>query len=155
MKSSSAHAALAFVVAICRIPVSLAFVSPVTALSCISNIHGRAASSGATVRNDHAGSASSRPAYSNAAAAAAAGRSGAFRLAAAREDCKSCMEKELLEQELENRVEVDGRETRRAAFDEVCKIRRTCHLPPSLLRTRANGTELCSHGPYWKNGDRI
>lgn len=146
MKASSAHAVLATIVVMCGIPSALAFMSPVTVLSRTSNIHECAARSGTPPiadRNERTGPAWSRP-YFNAAAAAAAGRGGMIRLAAAREDCKSCMEQELLEQELANGVEVEDRETRRAAFNEVCTCMNSFLLTNYCCVRCGQIGELCS-----------
>lgn len=137
MKASSAHAVLGTIVVMCSITSALAFLSPVTVLSHKNSIHQCTARSGtptAADRNGRTGPAWSRPHFH---AAAAGGRGGMIRLAAVREDCKSCMEQELLEQELANGVEVEDRETRRAAFDEVCACMNS-FLLTNLLAVWAN-----------------
>lgn len=108
MKAPSAQAILAVVVAICRRDGALAFLAPTTALTCSRGAHDALAVT----------QPSTRSALSALPGRASAPRGG-VRLAAAREDCKSCMENELLaEEEAAGNIDAAGR---REAFEEVTR----------------------------------
>lgn len=104
MKASHVHAALAAVMATCMAPSGLAFLTPPAALSRSAPL-------------------TARPSNGQGALGTPVGRL-ASRLAAAREDCKSCMEAELLEEE-RKRAAMDAEDggervaARRAALAEV------------------------------------
>lgn len=104
MKASNIHAALAAVLTACVTPTVLAFLPPPAALAPRSPF----------LLTPPSGSGPQAP---SAARAPPAAPRAASCLAAAREDCKSCMEAELLAEE---RKGGDAAAARRAALEEVC-----------------------------------
>lgn len=118
MKAPHVHAALAVVMATCMTPTGLAFLPPPAALTR---------------------SRASVTAVGSGQGAAAPAARLASRLPAAREDCKSCMEAELLEEE-RKRADMDGEDggkrvaARRAALEEVrLRAFRRAHFKPRLI----------------------
>lgn len=111
MKVSYAHVALVAVSVSCGGPTALAFVLPAAAVARPSSTPcGRP-----TPASN--GQVSTRPLRATVA------RIRPSPLAAAREDCKSCMEAELLEEEMKKAGKGDkakGVAARRAALEEVC-----------------------------------
>lgn len=113
MKASCLYALLTAVLAACKGTTVSAFLPPTTALARCSSSSSSSASALLTP------SGSRKPLGIVQARAAARGRTP--RLASAREDCKSCMEAELLEEE-RKRAAGDGGKgaaSRRAALEEV------------------------------------
>eukprot|EP00904_Undaria_pinnatifida_P006117 jgi/Undpi1/2635/HiC_scaffold_13.g06014.m1 len=112
MKASCAHVALASVLTACTGSVALAFVPPAVRVP-----HGGSQARHA-LGSTSQGSATMAAFKGGVARGAIAPREG-VRLAA-REDCKSCMEKDLLQAEAAagRGVEEDDREDRRALFEE-------------------------------------
>lgn len=113
MKASCAHVALAAILATCR--AAVAFLSPTAPLT-------RSRGNPAILAKSELDKKSllRRPSVGAAAGRAVSARGG-VRLAAALEDCKSCMEKELLAEERASgkRMGAGGGEGRRPAFEEV------------------------------------
>ena len=135
MKASCAHVALASVLTACTGGVALAFLPPAVRVP-----HG-----GSQAR--HALGSTSQGSATRAAFKGCVARGGiapreGVRLAA-REDCKSCMEKDLLEAEAAagRGVKEDDREGRRALFEEVrCKVllaRRVTQNPAGAFEAAA------------------
>lgn len=114
MKTSCAHLALASVLSTCTGGVALAFVTPTTSLPRGDNAAHHAL--GSTTQR----SAAARASFSGGVARRPLAPREGVRLAA-REDCKSCMEQDLLAAEAAagRGVEEDDREGRRALFEEV------------------------------------
>lgn len=113
MKTSCAHLALASVLTTCTGGDALAFVSPTASVP-----------HGGRPAHHALGSTTQQPAVAGASFKGGARRPFAPREGvrlAAREDCKSCMEKDLLAAETATgrAVEEDDREGRRALFEEV------------------------------------
>lgn len=114
MKVSHAHAALAAVMATCAASTALAFLPPPTAALARGTSLAAAAA-----RNGHGALGSDLRGGAPVAVARVASRLGA-----AREDCKSCVEAELLEEE-RKRAGAEGEDggkrvaARRAALEEV------------------------------------
>lgn len=121
MKAPCAHGALAAaLVATCRAPAAFAFVCPAMTLRC--------GHSGTRALISDSSPARRGPAFSTLSLRPTASRRGGdlrtgVRLAAARDDCKSCLEKELLAEEAAAGEALDL-ESRRAAFEEVIQERR-------------------------------
>lgn len=108
MKTSYSVIALSAILATCRSPLAFAFFSPTTALSQSSRV---------TTYGPTAEVSRPRPLIEGRASASR----GDVRQAAVRDDCKSCMEKELLAEEEAAGKGLGGanKGDRRASFEEV------------------------------------